>query len=486
VPALLPAARRLLATLLLLAAVPATAAPVAAASGPRWTYRVRVADDLASLDVRLAFEGFVPRRLVMADGGPPRPVEVLSDDGVRVTPDPTDPALLLAAPGASAHVAYRVDLRDVNRGAVQRVGGAVLAHACSWMLRPALVPPDLETIVAFEGPPGLDVEAPWERLGDPPVFRVPRTSWDFIGHVAFGRLETQRFEAAGAQVRLVRLGGPVAAGDDGLRRWVAEAVAADAEPYGGRFPERRFTVFVVSVPGAGEAVPFGSAWYGGGPHVVLLVGAEATEQALRADWTAVHEIFHATMPPIDRDDSWLSEGFATWHQEILRARAGMQTPAAAWQEVESGFRRGRRRGGDLPLEQESRAMHANHSYHRVYWAGAALALLLDVDLRRASGGARTLDDVLRWMREIPGGLGRPVTAREAIAYVDARLGEPRFGRLAATWLARSEFPDVAPVQAWLGVAVGEDGNVVLKDGAPGARVREAITARPAPSEGALR
>ncbi|HVG94400.1 MAG TPA: hypothetical protein VND21_08130 [Planctomycetota bacterium] len=444
---------------------------------PRWTYRVRVAEDLRSLDVRLEFERFTPRRLWMVDGRPVRNVEVLPESGIRLVPDPTGDEVLLADEVRAPHLHYRVDLtRPSSARSVTRATSGVLTHASSWMLRPALVPPDLEATVVFDLPDDVHVEAPWERIGAGATFRVPRTSWEFVGHVAFGRLTTVPFEASGAAVRLVRLGDPVAAGDDGLRRWIEDAVRADALPYGGRFPERRLTVFVVPVPEARSAVPFGSAWFGGGPHVVLLVGGQASERALRDDWTAVHEIFHTTMPPIAREDAWLAEGFATWHQESLRGRAGLQTPERTWSEIESGFARGRARGGDLPLGEESRAMHENHTYHRVYWAGAAIALLLDVDLRRSSQGARSLDDVMRWLREIPGGLSRPVPASEAIAFVDARLGEPRFARIAAAWLERPEFPDVDPARAWLGVTKGDGGRVALLEGAPGAATRSAMTA----------
>jgi predicted metalloprotease with PDZ domain len=223
-------------------------------------------------------------------------------------------------------------------------------------------------------------------------------------------------------------------------------------------------------------VPFGSAWYGGGPHVVLYVSPRATDAELTADWTAVHEIFHATMPPIVREDAWFSEGVTTYYQEVLRARAGLQTPLEAWNELESGFRRGRADGNGLPLAQESREMYSNHAFHRVYWAGAALAFLLDVELRRERGGARSLDDAMGWIREIPGGLERSLRAEEAIAEIDAREGAPRFRRLAETWLARSEFPDLEAAQAWLGLVRGGDGRLSVAP-APGAAVRDAIMAR---------
>src|SRR5262245_25973037 len=72
----------------------ARAAPEPA--GPRWTYRVRVAEDLKTLAVRADFAGFPPRRMGMADGHPPRGLTLSPESTLRLTPDPEDPVAFVA------------------------------------------------------------------------------------------------------------------------------------------------------------------------------------------------------------------------------------------------------------------------------------------------------------------------------------------------------------------------------------------------------
>ena len=52
--------------LLLLAGTRPPPAFAEAEAGPHWDYRVKVADDLRTLEVRVTFTGFEPKRLCMA------------------------------------------------------------------------------------------------------------------------------------------------------------------------------------------------------------------------------------------------------------------------------------------------------------------------------------------------------------------------------------------------------------------------------------
>src|SRR5690606_4452079 len=123
----------------------------------------------------------------------------------------------------------------------------------------------------------------------------------------------------------------------------------------------------------GEPVPLGLARRGGVASVLLLVDETADLAALRADWVAVHELFHLLWPRIERADAWLSEGLATYYQEVLRARHGLISQRDAIQHLVDGLARGARADGGLPLGEESARMRATHSYTRVYWSGAAFA-----------------------------------------------------------------------------------------------------------------
>ena len=235
---------------------------------------------------------------------------------------------------------------------------------------------------------------------------------------------------------------------------------------------------MVPLPSRGAPVLFGMAGRGVVPSVLVLA-SEAPGPELVDDWTLVHELSHLAVPYVPSEDAWLSEGFVTYYQEVLRARAGFQTPAVSMQLIEEGFGRGRATGTGRTLADESRVMRENHTFYRVYWGGAAIAMKLDVELRRSSGGKRSLDDVMRHLSRRAGN-GEDVSAAALVADADAFLGAPTFASIAGPLLASSAFPAVDGCYAWLGLAV-RDGRVVTLPSAPGAAERDRIFAPAAPT-----
>jgi len=213
----------------------------------------------------------------------------------------------------------------------------------------------------------------------------------------------------------------------------------------------------------------------GGPGIELLLRADATDADLRRDWVAVHELVHLAMPPVAAGDAWFSEGWATYLTEVLKARAGLQGEREAWNELAGGFESGARSRGGLALREESAKMHGRHTYHRVYWAGAAMAFLADEELRRTTDGRLRLDDALRELRRLERTDRGTVPAEEQMERLDAWLGRPLFAPLAARALASNGFPPVEEALARLGVHPGPAGEVVLDDAAPGAAIRRAMT-----------
>ena len=182
------------------------------------------------------------------------------------------------------------------------------------------------------------------------------------------------------------------------------------------------------------------------------------------------------MPRLPPEDSWLFEGLATYYTEVTRARAGIITPEQAYQHLLEGFERGRRGGGSLSLRDESAHMRERHSFYRVYWAGAAIALLADVATRRA--GTTAQDSALRSFAQCCASSEREMTADSVLASL-AAFGAPRLGTEAQRWLDSKAFPDVAEALRTLGVTFGAHGTAVFGR-APNAAIRDAIMARSTP------
>jgi hypothetical protein len=144
------------------------------------------------------------------------------------------------------------------------------------------------------------------------------------------------------------------------------------------------------------------------------------------------ELTHLAMPWI-LPTTWFSEGFVTYYQEVLRARAGPTLGG-----VLEGARGSLRPVGRLPRARWPRraARAPNHAYHRVYWA-ARLALRFDLALRaatRAGGRSTTYAPDRRTGLHRAPRVARPDLWRRATG--------PRHAVLAggARPLASSEFP----------------------------------------------
>jgi hypothetical protein len=453
---------RSLAVVLLLVAGSVEGAPTAT---PRWVWTVRPAADFSRLDVSLCFESFRPKRLTLRVPVPAALSAAPATSGRYGLEADGDGYLPLEAGGAdpaAACLEYAVDVKALEgvRGArTERSSGALVTDPRAWLLAPALWPPDVDARVRVVLPEGARVSVPWEPV-EPGTWRLPATALLGPSTVALGTFQARVLDVAGTRLDVAVLDGGMRASPAGIDRWLGAAVGANAALHGGRFPVPRIQVLVEPVRPGGEPVRFGQAHQAGGAAVHLLLSASAKDEDLPGEWVTVHELTHLTMPWIDDADAWFSEGFVTYYQEVLRARARFLTPEAFWQALEEGFGRGRRSGTGRTLAEESRLMRAHHAYHRVYWAGAALALRLDLALRRTTGGARSLDDLMRLIAEPAYTQRRGWRGTDLLAAADGAFGTRVLAVGATPALAETGFPAVDDLYGALGIRV-EGGKVRL-------------------------
>lgn len=59
-----------------------------------------------------------------------------------------------------------------------------------------------------------------------------------------------------------------------------------------------------------------------GETVGLFVNSERPIDDFYSDWTATHEFSHLMLPLLSQRYRWISEGFASYFQNILMSRAG--------------------------------------------------------------------------------------------------------------------------------------------------------------------
>ena len=159
----------------------------------------------------------------------------------------------------------------------------------------------------------------------------------------------------------------------------------------------------------------------------------------------------------------------------MLARAGRYSTHEAWQKLYDGFERGRASVPDLSPNQAAGGGERN-SRMKIYWSGAALALMADVELRRRSRGHESLDTVLDRLQRCCLPAQGSWSGRRLFATLDSFLDEPLFVELYDRYADTAGFPDVRPLLARLGVTA-EDGEVRLRSDAELAEIRAALTAQ---------
>jgi hypothetical protein len=452
-----------------------TAAPTGAEPLPSaFDYTFRIDPALTRIEARLCLRDSVPARLVYGTlpGVPfmanPR---LISEAGVTL-PAPrslrvVDEHIELGRVHAPACIGYDLDLAGALHG-----GRLLLAYPCEGALvsstelflwRPPRRAAALTVRARFELPPGMQVSVPWPEQDG--AYVLDETAFAFTGHAMFGRFERQQVSVASGMIQL-----DTPAGFDQARRaWLAAWLSNAGEVVSlatGRFPVPRAQVIVL--PTGASAFRFGHTGRSGGASIVLFMPSDVELASLREDWIAIHEFSHLLHPFVRREDAWLSEGLATYLQEVLRVRAGMLDASAAWRRMYEGAALGRDAPGNLSSETLRMAYAAN--YQTVYWAGAAIALMADVELRRRTQGRASLDSALAAIADQPEFMQAPASADSLIDALDRTSGESAFRDVAARYLNGRELPDLSELYRELGLRQ-ERGD------APLAWVRDAIMAK---------
>ncbi len=413
-------------------------------------YTFTVDESLSRLTTRLCFAGPPPAALMPIHDEASRRLRRVSlvDSRARAKrPIEVGPRIDLGGIRPGECVEYEADLRGAG-GAFNRARGAIISSTTEWLWAPEPRDTTAKYAAVFRLPDGMTHSPIWPTFAaaSEELLELDEKAFRYMGNVAIGRLTMQRVPVPGACITAVSPveGDRVSAALE--TAWLTSAGRATAQILG-HFPAANATVLSVPVRRENTPVMFGIATRGAIPAVSVLVGDSPASEALIADWTAVHEFIHLASPFVDWNEAWLSEGLATYYQEVVRAREGLITPQAAWRALKTGFARGRSERTGRTLREDTAQVYSNGAYTRVYWTGAAIAFLADVEYRRSSRGAHTLDEA---MRRAEARIGETLTAQQLMVYMDGELGGT-FANVAARYLDSTEFPDVETAFDWLAV-----------------------------------
>jgi hypothetical protein len=437
--------------LALLAAVPASATS--------WQYALRLDAETERLRVEVCAPAGVALRLQALDDAALEGLIAPASEGWQLQSS----RLQLRHDAACAE--YAVDLGELadrrRSGYGYRVGADLLTWPDAWLWWPA--EPDAQLRIEAQLPAGWQLSSPWPQP-DPAQPRYLLGGWprDWPGLVAFGRFDQRVIGAEGNALRLAILGELTAAKRDELADWVGHLQGL-LDPVGGlALPQAQ--VLVVPVGRSGGPVPWGQVYRAGYGGVHFFVNPEQPLEAFLADWTGAHEFSHLLHPYLGSRGRWMSEGLASYYQNVLRGHSADLSEREVWEKLLAGFDRGRRdRSAGQPLAEVAQRMRSERAYMRVYWSGAAWWLQRDVELRLQTDGKLGLDRLLARFGAVHLPATRRWTPEEFAAALDQLAGVTLFTDAVAQAQSARQFPDLADLQRRLGLRTDGRGRLTAID-----------------------
>ena len=443
------------------------------ATDARWRYEVRVDEALDRLQIDAQIDGAKGSELGVDSpaGAFVEDVDVwdgrrwrrVAPEAERFTIPECQRGCRLRYGFALSEAAARVRDEEVARWGE----GAVLSPPSAWLLRPA----DDGVPFAFgvRSVGGVDfVSGVWPHQRRDGVYAGDSAYLWRSPYSAFGRFERHRLEVGGGQIEVALVEGEQRVDQPAVLRWI-EASASTVAAYFGRFPVPR--VLVLVLPRSGQQI-HGKEIGGGGASIILHVGADAAAPHFARDWVNVHEMIHLAVPAMPRRHLWLTEGLATYIEPLARARRGELGTEKVWRDMIQGM------GHGLP-EDGDRGLDRTPTWGRTYWGGALFALVADLEIRKRTGGERSLDDALRAVVEAGGHNGVFWPIRRFLAVGDRATETTVLTEQYDAWSRQPVMVELPTLWRDLGVELvdGQAGTEVrFDDEAPLARFRRALTA----------
>lgn len=426
-------------------------------------------DDLAGVEVEACFDGAAPSTLYRHSDAS-RYTEWIRHNGRRLAARERGDELRLPDLPDNACIQWRVNLgRAAGSGDYRsafRVEDAVLASTglVFWKgpwRRPTEVRVDL--------PDGMVLSTPWQETGDN-RFRPEPSSSSWSSRIAVGRFRLHRPGIPGSDIRIALPGVSDPAQQEKLITWATGSLRSVSDVFG-YFPQPTLQVLIVPIGRRNEPVPWAHVIRGGGPAVEFFVDPYRTLSSFENDWTATHEFSHLLLPFVARSDRWLSEGLASYYQNVLRARDGRLSEREAWQKLHEGFRRGEKGTHGGTLAEATRSGRA--ATMRVYWSGAAMMLEADARLREQTDGEQNLDTALRALNQCCRQPGRRWRAWSLLSELDRITGTKVFSGVYQEHVYAESFPDFRDIYEDLGLNDRRD-RIRLVEEAPLSGVRDEI------------
>lgn len=256
--------------------------------------------------------------------------------------------------------------------------------------------------------------------GQPNTFRAENFDTLYDSPFEVGNFRTISFDVKSVPHRIV-ISGDGNYDAERIQRDVMKIVETTSELFGGQFPYRNYT-FILNLRAPG----------GGGLEHVTSTALIFSPFGFRPDTNyegflslVAHEHFHAwnvktirpdVLGPFDYTQEnytkllWVAEGVTDYYGRVILRRAGLITDKQLLNTQASSIQDLQNRPGRFETSVEDASFDTWIKYYRpdenavnnqisYYDKGAIVGMLLDLEIRKASNGQRSLDDVMRYLYE---------------------------------------------------------------------------------------
>jgi predicted metalloprotease with PDZ domain len=284
-----------------------------------------------------------------------------------------------------------------------------------------VIPDSMESqapaIVTIHVPSAVNILAPWNPAGAPNTYES--TDASLAGNtLALGDPSTFRFNSGGLNVTIAFIGGA-----DQYRSDVAAVAQYSLERYAqlfGSTPRTPYLLTIVLGDEDGQSYDSSSSVRAKGPLV----------RQNRVIWAngVAHELFHLwngrTMLSNDPRLKLFIEGFTEYYANRTLLRGNFISPAEFWEIA------ARHLGSytyfwyspNYNIALLDAGTHTTKNRFGVYDGGWTLALCLDLQIREATDGKETLDDIMRTMWSHYGSAATPYSYDDLVSAVGATFG----------------------------------------------------------------
>ena len=377
----------------------------------------------------------------------------------------------------SGCLSYQVSINNEvskrrKRSSVQHPNDIII-HIDSWLWYASDRKKRIDTTINFQHKKNINVSTPWRLVSRKLYqtrFKLKYTPGSWAGYIAIGKFHIEDIKSNHQRFRVALINGTNDYDKQTTLQWVKKMTASVAA-IGGDFPVNDIQILVIFNSGSNGAVPWGQVNRGGGSGVLFIVNPDRSKKELMDDWTAAHEFSHLLLP-FTPSDRWFSEGFASYYQNISRARTGILDEKIAWKKLIEGFERGVKSvtNSNAPILGSNKSL----KLMQTYWGGAVIALKADIALQEVTSGKFNLSRALRLLSSCCLETGREWTAKKTFNQLDKLTDTQVFSNLYHNEVMKYKFPEYQSLLRDLGIHKKYSGEIQLDDNAPKAHIRKKI------------